>query len=146
VNGPRSPAYAPTRAGQTGSPPARPTPTTGTGLSPAGAIDLGESVAQGALRETYEDPGSESAITGISGNYPNPTHVILYTNNSEARQELSIVLTARPVSGQPTPSRESSEVRWSLTGAAAYLVAAVIASRVYTPPHADARLTDLPSA
>jgi hypothetical protein len=28
------------------------------------------------------------------------------------RQEFSIVLTARPLSGQPTPSSESSEVRW----------------------------------
>jgi hypothetical protein len=38
--------------------------------------------------------------------------VILYTSNGEARQEFSIVLTARPLSGQPTPSSESSEVRW----------------------------------
>jgi hypothetical protein len=38
--------------------------------------------------------------------------VILYTSNGEARQEFSIVLTARPMSGQPTPSLESSEVRW----------------------------------
>ena len=30
----------------------------------------------------------------------------------EVRQEFSIVLTARPLSGQPTPSSESSEVRW----------------------------------
>ena len=33
-----------------------------------------------------------------------------------------------------------------LTGAAACLVAAAIASRVHTPPHADAALTDLASA
>jgi hypothetical protein len=38
--------------------------------------------------------------------------VILYTSNGEARQEFSIVLTARPLGGQPTPSSESSEVRW----------------------------------
>ena len=30
----------------------------------------------------------------------------------EARQEFSIVLTARPLTGQPTPSTESSDVRW----------------------------------
>jgi hypothetical protein len=28
------------------------------------------------------------------------------------RQEFSIVLTARPLSGRPTPSSEPSEVRW----------------------------------
>jgi hypothetical protein len=38
--------------------------------------------------------------------------VILYTSNGEVRQEFSIVLTARPLAGQPTPSSESSEVRW----------------------------------
>jgi hypothetical protein len=36
----------------------------------------------------------------------------LYTSNGEARQEFSIVLTARPAGGQPTPSSETSEVRW----------------------------------
>jgi hypothetical protein len=38
--------------------------------------------------------------------------VILYTSNGEVRQEFSIVLTARALSGRPTPSSESSEVRW----------------------------------
>ncbi len=38
--------------------------------------------------------------------------MILYTSNCEVRQEFSIVLTARPVGGQATPSSESSEVRW----------------------------------
>ena len=38
--------------------------------------------------------------------------MILYTSNGEVRQEFSIVLTARALSGQPTPSSESSEVRW----------------------------------
>jgi hypothetical protein len=38
--------------------------------------------------------------------------VIHYTSNDEVRREFNIVLTARPVAGQPTPSAESSEVRW----------------------------------
>jgi ADP-ribose pyrophosphatase YjhB (NUDIX family) len=79
---------------------------------PGGAIDLGESVAQAAVRETLEESGIKCAITGIAGIYSDPKHVILYTSNGEARQEFSIVLTARPLSGQPTPSSESSEVRW----------------------------------
>jgi ADP-ribose pyrophosphatase YjhB (NUDIX family) len=79
---------------------------------PGGAIDLGESVAQAAVRETIEESGIECAITGIVGIYSDPRHVILYTSNGEARQEFSIVLTARPLGGQPTPSSESSEVRW----------------------------------
>jgi ADP-ribose pyrophosphatase YjhB (NUDIX family) len=79
---------------------------------PGGAIDLGESVGQAAVRETREESGIECEITGIVGIYSDPKHVILYTSNGEARQEFSIVLTARPLSGQPTPSSESSEVRW----------------------------------
>ena len=38
--------------------------------------------------------------------------MILYTSNGEVRQEFSILLTAVAVGGQPTPSSESSEVRW----------------------------------
>jgi 8-oxo-dGTP pyrophosphatase MutT (NUDIX family) len=79
---------------------------------PGGAIDLGESVAQAAVRETLEESGIECVITGIVGIYSDPRHVILYTSNGEVRREFSIVLTARPLSGQPTPSSESSEVRW----------------------------------
>ncbi len=79
---------------------------------PGGAIDLGESVGQAAVRETREESGIECEITGIVGIYSDPKHVILYTSNGEVRQEFSIVLTARPLSGQPTPSSESSEVRW----------------------------------
>jgi hypothetical protein len=51
---------------------------------------------------------SGAAIAGIVGIYSDPKHVILYASNCEARQEFSVVLTA----GQPTPSSESSEVRW----------------------------------
>jgi 8-oxo-dGTP pyrophosphatase MutT (NUDIX family) len=79
---------------------------------PGGAIDLGESVAQAAVRETHEESGIECEITGIVGIYSDPKHVILYTSNGEVRQEFSIVLTASPLSGQPTPSSESSAVRW----------------------------------
>jgi ADP-ribose pyrophosphatase YjhB (NUDIX family) len=79
---------------------------------PGGAIDLGESVAQAAVRETLEETGIECEISGIVGIYSDPRHVILYTSNGEVRQEFSIVLTARALGGQPTPSSESSEVRW----------------------------------
>jgi ADP-ribose pyrophosphatase YjhB (NUDIX family) len=79
---------------------------------PGGAIDLGESVAQAAVRETREESGIDCEITGLAGIYSDPRHVIVYTSNGEARQEFSIVVTARPLSGHPTPSDESTEVRW----------------------------------
>jgi ADP-ribose pyrophosphatase YjhB (NUDIX family) len=79
---------------------------------PGGGIDLGESLTQAAIRETREESGIDCEITGLSGIYTDPAHVILYTSNGEVRQECSIVLTARPTGGRPTPSTESSEVRW----------------------------------
>jgi ADP-ribose pyrophosphatase YjhB (NUDIX family) len=79
---------------------------------PGGAIDLGESMTQAAVRETREETGIDCEVTGLVGIYTDPKHVILYTSNGEARQEFSIVVTARPLGGEPTPSDESTEVRW----------------------------------
>ncbi|TMR94750.1 NUDIX hydrolase [Nonomuraea basaltis] len=78
---------------------------------PGGAIDLGESIPQAAIRETFEETGITCEITGLVGTYSDPRHVILHTSNGEVRQEFSLVLTARPIGGQPTPSTESREVR-----------------------------------
>ncbi|MFF4238417.1 NUDIX hydrolase [Actinomadura geliboluensis] len=79
---------------------------------PGGAVDLGESVAQAAIRETKEETGVDCEITGLVGIYSDPKHLIHYTSNDEVRQEFSILLTARPTGGEPRPSDESSEVLW----------------------------------
>ena len=51
---------------------------------PGGAIDLGESMVQAAVRETKEESGIDCSITGLVGIYTDPKHVILYTSNGEA--------------------------------------------------------------
>jgi 8-oxo-dGTP pyrophosphatase MutT (NUDIX family) len=79
---------------------------------PGGAIDLGESMVQAAVRETAEETGIACEVTGLVGVYTDPKHVILYTSNNEVRQEFSILLTARETGGTPTPSSESAEVVW----------------------------------
>jgi 8-oxo-dGTP pyrophosphatase MutT (NUDIX family) len=79
---------------------------------PGGAMDLGESLGQAALRETLEETGIRAKLTGVSGLYSDPRHVLEYTSNGEVRQEFSIVFTAEPVAGEPTPSSESSHVEW----------------------------------
>lgn len=79
---------------------------------PGGAVEMNESVADAAIRETLEETGIQVEVTGLLGVYSDPRHVIHFTSNDEVRREFSVVLAARPVGGEPAPSAESSEVRW----------------------------------
>ncbi|MFC8142218.1 NUDIX domain-containing protein [Streptomyces paradoxus] len=78
---------------------------------PGGAMHIGESLPDCAVRETREETGFEVEIIGIVGTYTNPRHVFAY-DDGEVRQEFSICFLARPVSGQLAVSEESTDVRW----------------------------------
>jgi ADP-ribose pyrophosphatase YjhB (NUDIX family) len=79
---------------------------------PGGAMDLGESIIDCAVRETKEETGIDCEVTGLAGIYTDPKHIVFYTSDGEARQEFSIVFTAKAVGGTPTPSSESRQVEW----------------------------------
>ncbi|MGN9890580.1 NUDIX hydrolase [Micromonospora sp. L31] len=78
---------------------------------PGGAQDFGEYISDTAVRETKEESGIDVEVTGIVGIYTDPKHVMAYSDG-EVRQQFSICFRARYLGGEPTPSSESSEVRW----------------------------------
>ncbi|MFZ3498356.1 NUDIX domain-containing protein [Streptomyces sp. 5.8] len=78
---------------------------------PGGKMELGESLGDCAVRETFEETGLTVEITGIVGTYSNPGHVFAY-DDGEVRQEFSICLLARPTGGSLRVSDESLEVAW----------------------------------
>ncbi len=78
---------------------------------PGGRMELGESLGDCAVRETFEETGVTVEITGIVGTYSNPGHVFSY-DDGEVRQEFSICLLARPTGGSLRVSDESTEVAW----------------------------------
>ena len=81
---------------------------------PGGAQDFGESVIEAARREVREETGIDIEITGLSGIYSDPRHVIAY-DNGEVRQEFSLCLHAKPVGGELRSSSESRAARWIST-------------------------------
>ncbi|MFE1849075.1 NUDIX hydrolase [Streptomyces sp. NPDC059489] len=76
---------------------------------PGGGVDVGESVADAAVRETKEETGFDVEVTGLVGLYTNPAHVMAY-DDGEVRQQFSICFTARIVGGEMRTSSESREV------------------------------------
>jgi ADP-ribose pyrophosphatase YjhB (NUDIX family) len=78
---------------------------------PGGAMNIGESLPECAVRETREETGFDVEIIGIVGTYTNPRHVFAY-DDGEVRQEFSVCFLARPVAGQLAVSEESTDVRW----------------------------------
>ncbi|RSN28626.1 NUDIX hydrolase [Amycolatopsis sp. WAC 01416] len=78
---------------------------------PGGQLELGETLAQAAVREVREETGIECEVTGVIGLYSNPNHVIAY-DDGEVRQEFSICFRATMTGGALRTSSESKEVLW----------------------------------
>jgi 8-oxo-dGTP pyrophosphatase MutT (NUDIX family) len=78
---------------------------------PGGAQEVGETIAQTAVREVREETGITVDVTGLIGVYSDPAHVIAFSDG-EVRQEFSLCFRARPVEGEPRTSSESKEVLW----------------------------------
>lgn len=78
---------------------------------PGGAMDIGETLQQCAVREVKEETGLDIEITGLLGIYTDPHHVIAYPDG-EIRQEFTVAYLAHVVGGTITLSAESTDVRF----------------------------------
>jgi 8-oxo-dGTP pyrophosphatase MutT (NUDIX family) len=79
--------------------------------APGGTMDVGETLAQTAVREVREETGLDVEVTGLLGLYTDPRHVIAYSDG-EVRQEFVVAFTGRVTGGELQISDESTELRW----------------------------------
>ncbi|MEV5507835.1 NUDIX domain-containing protein [Streptomyces orinoci] len=78
---------------------------------PGGAMEMGESLPEAAVREVKEETGLDVEITGLVGTYTDPRHIIAY-DDGEVRRQFNVCFTARIVGGTLAVSDESMELRF----------------------------------
>ena len=79
---------------------------------PGGRLEVGESAAQAVIREVAEEAGVTIALTGLSGVYSDPTHVLLDPDGT-VHQQLALCFHAVPAPAEVTavPARTGSKPR-----------------------------------
>ena len=80
---------------------------------PAGRLDAGETLAQGAVREAHEETGLDIEITCFLGMFSDPKRrTVRYPDNGDLRHLEDAAVIARPVGGKLMASSESLALRW----------------------------------
>jgi ADP-ribose pyrophosphatase YjhB (NUDIX family) len=74
-----------------------------------GAMELGESIAETAVREVKEETGLDVEPERVVRIYSNPRHVVEYADGG-VRQQFSVCFACRLIGGQVATGDESSEV------------------------------------
>jgi ADP-ribose pyrophosphatase YjhB (NUDIX family) len=76
---------------------------------PGGAMEVGERIADTAVREVKEETGLDVQPEALVGIYTDPRHVVEY-GDGEVRQQFSVCFACRVVGGDLAVSDESLEV------------------------------------
>lgn len=89
---------------------------------PGGRVEVGETVSQAVIREVAEESGVTIELTGLSGVYSDPTHVLV-DPDGRIHQQLALCFHAVPTDPGGPPPRpdgiETSAASWcTLTGVA----------------------------
>lgn len=74
---------------------------------PGGGLDVGETAAQGACREAWEETGLTVRAIAMVGVYDSR-----FCGSRSSWQVYHFVFLCVPVSGELTPSHETTDVRW----------------------------------
>ena len=74
---------------------------------PGGGHDIGETIADTAVREVKEETGLDVEVTGLVGVYTNPQH------DGEVRQQFSLSFTTKVLGGTLAIDDESTEIAWT---------------------------------
>lgn len=96
---------------------------------PGGRIEVGESAAQAVIREVAEESGVTITLTGLSGVYSDPTHVLLDPDGS-VHQQLALCFHAVPATPDNTDEPRPDGVE---TNAAAWCTPAALSNLVMHP-------------
>ncbi len=67
---------------------------------PGGRVEIGETVANAAIREVAEEAGVAIRLTALSGVYSDPHHIVVYPE-AGGHQQVAICFHAVPVTTRP---------------------------------------------
>lgn len=77
-----------------------------------GQVEIGESLEEGVLREILEESGITARIKCLCGIYSNVGQYIHYDGVTQVTTKVMFDFICEYISGEPTPSEETSEVMW----------------------------------
>jgi ADP-ribose pyrophosphatase len=77
-----------------------------------GQIEVGESLEEGVLREVLEESGINARVKCLCGVYSNVGQYTYYDGITHVPTKVMFDFICEYISGEPTPSEETSEVMW----------------------------------